>query len=136
MSSPRRTCIGFRKRGSTGWSTRERRSKSSSMMTGCCSFKYPTRARPRGRAREGAESDRFVSKPPPFARRKRGRRERILHIVVRRGGRSGRLLLFGLLSDDGLGRQQQTSDGGGVLQGGTHHLGRIDDPFLHEIAEL
>jgi len=42
-------------------------------------------------------------------------------------------LLLRDLGDHGLGREQQARDGGGVLQGGTGHLLRIDDAGLDQV---
>src|SRR4051812_2709830 len=50
--------------------------------------------------------------------------------------RGGRLFLFLLLDDQGLGRQEQGGDGGGVLQGGAGDLDRVDDAGLDQVAVL
>src|SRR5699024_9354189 len=50
------------------------------------------------------------------------------HATGRVGGGSRSLLR--LLGDDGLGGQEQTSDGGRVLQSGAGDLGRVDDAVL------
>src|SRR5690606_41795016 len=52
-----------------------------------------------------------------------------------RGHRRGCFLLR-LFSDHRLGGRRQTGDGRRVLQGSTHHLGRVYDPLCEEIAIL
>src|SRR5690606_4958853 len=50
--------------------------------------------------------------------------------------RGGRLFLFLLLDDQGLGREEQGGDGGGVLQGGAGDLDRVDDAGLDQVRVL
>src|SRR5262249_30014009 len=49
---------------------------------------------------------------------------------------SGGLLLLGRFGDEGLGGEEETGDGGAVLQGGTGDLGRVDDPGGEHVAAL
>src|SRR5690349_5783891 len=57
------------------------------------------------------------------------------HAAAAGHGRSGPLL-FRLLGDHRLGRDQKTGDGAGILQRRAHHLGRIDHALLDEVAVL
>src|SRR5690606_5381432 len=56
-----------------------------------------------------------------------------VHAAVGRGGRSSRSRLLG---DDGLGRQEQTGDRCGVLQGRARHLGRVNDARSEHVDVL
>src|SRR5262249_51875485 len=50
-------------------------------------------------------------------------------------GHRGSLLLRGF-HDDGFGGNDEASNGGRILQGDAHDLGRVDDAKLHQIAVL
>src|SRR5262249_3198675 len=54
-----------------------------------------------------------------------------VHVTAAGSGRS--LLLLRLLHDDGLGREEQTSDGGRILNRRARHLRRVDDPGLEHV---
>src|SRR6516162_11093910 len=54
-----------------------------------------------------------------------------VHTAAMRHCRRG--FSFGLFGDHRLGRDQQTRDGGGVLQCQPHDLGRVDDAGLHHV---
>src|SRR5699024_6687990 len=56
------------------------------------------------------------------------------HATGRVGGRSRGLLR--LVGDDGLGGQEQTRDGGRVLQGRAGDLRRVDDAVLEQVGVL
>src|SRR5690606_35595074 len=56
----------------------------------------------------------------------------LVHIAVMRVSAGG-LLLLGLFSDQCIAGEQESGDAAAVLQGGTSHLDRIDNPSLDEV---
>src|SRR6266542_239469 len=62
-------------------------------------------------------------------------RRSLVHVAVAGAGPRV-LLLLRLVHDQGLGREQQRGDGGGVLHRGARDLGGVDDPRLHQVDVL
>src|SRR6266542_1862338 len=62
-------------------------------------------------------------------------RRSLVHVAVA-GAVPRVLLLLRLVHDQGLGREQQRGDGGGVLHRGARDLGGVDDPRLHQVDVL
>src|SRR6266536_2179504 len=60
---------------------------------------------------------------------------RLVHVAMAGAG-CGVLLLLLLLHDQRLGREQQSGDGGGVLDRRARYLGRVDDPGLDQVDVL
>src|SRR5262249_49256745 len=60
----------------------------------------------------------------------------IAHAATAAGGHRGGLFLLGHIRDQGLGGQDHGGDGGGVLQGATGDLDRVDDAGLDHIQVL
>src|SRR5262249_3651722 len=59
----------------------------------------------------------------------------VVHASSGRHGGHGRLL-FWLLGDHRLSRHQQSGNRGRILQGGTDHLGRVDDTLGYQVTVL
>src|SRR6266702_2045539 len=62
-------------------------------------------------------------------------RRPLVHVAVAGAGPRV-LLLLRLVHDQGLGREQQRGDGGGVLHRGARDLGGVDDPRLYQVDVL
>src|SRR6266540_843418 len=62
-------------------------------------------------------------------------RRSLVHVAVAGAGPRV-LLLLRLVHDQGLGREQQRGDGGGVLHRGARDLGGVDDPRLYQVDVL